>query len=107
MGNKYRFGNTVLYCNELLKYKYIRLIAKREGAENVVNHNEFMNDNKYLYCFGKIEKREFKKYHDFKNNMLDRNSWTRGTEVEIFSASLNGWQLGEIIKIGKNHDTVV
>eukprot|EP00488_Nonionellina_sp_1-RS-2012_P000981 TRINITY_DN1560_c0_g1_i1.p1 TRINITY_DN1560_c0_g1~~TRINITY_DN1560_c0_g1_i1.p1 ORF type:complete len:313 (+),score=122.83 TRINITY_DN1560_c0_g1_i1:99-941(+) len=105
--NKYRFGDICSYCNELLRYKYIELIAKREGASKVVDIDAFMNDSKYLYKFFKSKKRGFKKYHNFVCNGLDRCSWCRGTQVEIYSSSLHGWQLGEIVKIGTNHDVVV
>eukprot|EP01083_Nonionella_stella_P054624 144188_1 len=101
--NKYRFDDICLYCNVLLKYGYIELIARRDHYEASARDVQlYMNDDKYLYRLLKSKKREFKKYHNFMQNKLDRDSWCRGTQVEIYSASLRGWQSGEIVKIGTN-----
>eukprot|EP01084_Bolivina_argentea_P284116 486825_1 len=106
--NKYRFDDICLYCNDLLKYGYIEWIARRDHAEATTNRDLYMNDDKSLYRMVKAKKRQFKKYHHFMQNKLDRDSWCRGTQVEIYSTSLRGWQVGEIVKIGANRgDTVV
>ena len=108
--NKYRFGNLMNHCGDLLRYNYIQLIARREGTQKILdpdNNFIFMNNNQYLYKFNQNKKRQFKKYHNFFINNLDRNAWTRGTEVEIYSSSLNGWTFGEIIKISGDRQSVV
>eukprot|EP00484_Ammonia_sp_Unknown_P025603 CAMPEP_0197031100 /NCGR_PEP_ID=MMETSP1384-20130603/10195_1 /TAXON_ID=29189 /ORGANISM="Ammonia sp." /LENGTH=731 /DNA_ID=CAMNT_0042460581 /DNA_START=11 /DNA_END=2206 /DNA_ORIENTATION=+ len=96
--NKYRLNNTIDHINDLIQHGYIELIAKREGAPRVFE-NTFIDDNKYLYAFQKQKKRQFKKYHCFQRNMLDREAWCRGTEVEIFSHSMNAWMPAEILQI--------
>eukprot|EP01084_Bolivina_argentea_P127062 224792_1 len=105
--NKYRFSNIISNCCDLLKCKYIQLIGIKQGAEKPNNKFIYMNDAKYLYEFSKLKERQFKKYHYFNVNMLDRTSWNIGTQVEIFSSTFNGWVLGEIIQITNDNNIVV
>ena len=87
-----------LRCNDLVKYVYIRLIASaKDNSAGVVE--DFNDSEKYLYQFENEKHREF-----IKDDQPDRRAWTRGTKVEIYSATLGGWNQGTVVEV--NNDTL-
>eukprot|EP00485_Elphidium_margaritaceum_P021170 CAMPEP_0202710850 /NCGR_PEP_ID=MMETSP1385-20130828/22758_1 /ASSEMBLY_ACC=CAM_ASM_000861 /TAXON_ID=933848 /ORGANISM="Elphidium margaritaceum" /LENGTH=885 /DNA_ID=CAMNT_0049370467 /DNA_START=33 /DNA_END=2690 /DNA_ORIENTATION=- len=105
----------VILCGDLVKYQYIRLIASvahnggsgvsggsgtnSGGSTQLPGGEAFTDSDKFLYQFENEKHREF-----IKDDQPDRRAWTRGTKVQIYSATLNGWQPGTVVEV--NNDTL-
>ena len=98
-------NSIVKMCGNLLKHKYMRLIATSKNIIidiNDMNDKElklipFENSDKHLYQF-ENEKHRIMLCDD----QPDRRAWTRGTKVQIYSSTFNGWTDGTIIEINNN-----
>eukprot|EP01084_Bolivina_argentea_P197844 338947_1 len=67
----------------------------------VFNNDAAVQDYLYNYC--KSQKALFDKYQQFVQYKLDRNAWTIGTAVNIYSHVLRRWLLGHIIAISEQN----
>ena len=99
-------------CMSLIKYSYIRLAAITDLNKNLIeklpekdkdnfNKNIFVNDRNYLYQF------ENKRHRGFiKSDEPDRQSWYKSCNVQIYSSTLKGWTIGQVIDIQNDLITV-
>eukprot|EP01083_Nonionella_stella_P299816 1020346_1 len=117
--NKYRLdaetNNNVVntYCKELMSCGFLSLVAV--PVRNPFNWDGMMVDPEswvfnndaavqdYLYNYCKSQKALFDKYQQFVQYKLDRNAWTIGTAVNIYSHVLRRWLLGHIIAISEQN----
>ena len=94
---KYRFGDMIRYCNDCDQRRVdrIRMVSVLWTLSNICTH------------FWKQKKGNLKNIIiSAVDLILDRSSWCRGTQIEIFSVSLNGWQFGEILQINCDNNTM-
>eukprot|EP00484_Ammonia_sp_Unknown_P019039 CAMPEP_0197030348 /NCGR_PEP_ID=MMETSP1384-20130603/9598_1 /TAXON_ID=29189 /ORGANISM="Ammonia sp." /LENGTH=465 /DNA_ID=CAMNT_0042459675 /DNA_START=42 /DNA_END=1439 /DNA_ORIENTATION=+ len=96
-------------CRDLLKYKLLQRIAQSSSS----NHAEFdeldkaSKFNKYQFVFYGYYRFKPSRHREFvKLSQPDRDAWSRGTRVQVYSQSLGGWQNGTVLQINRNVLTV-
>jgi len=75
--------------------------SKKEIIETIWNNNRLQLFEDYNYTFRPSSHRDF-----IKLSQPDRAAWTRGTKVQIYSFTFNGWENGTVIQVNRNLLTV-
>ena len=97
-------------CKDLIRHKFIKRAKKKDDDEAKYEINSYQDDDSkevissiwnscqlfedYNYEFRSHRHREF-----IKLSQPDRAAWNRGTKVQIYSVSFDGWTQGTVIQV--------